>query len=434
MLVAGRLTCAAVPCLVPLPLHCRLSLDDRLAALVKHLDSSWLGPWRWVGRWEGCLLNDQLACILPSCGNCTHPPTCACCFACRSLLLGDSSDGDAAAGAGQAAAQHLLVLLEAQGQPASRQQAGVLRHAAAVLARHAGSGGMTPGERRQAAHQLCHAAGLACGQEQQQELAALLAAPGPRPASPAAAADQAGDADVPDAGPPPPAAAGKARRAAGRSVKFADQLDPAAEQQEEAAAVEPEPTPAPARDGRAGTPAAARGRRGAAAAAEEPAEGGGGDASPVATLAAAGSGAADAEEPPQTVARGGLCRVFDGLSLDDQPAAPSTAAAAAAAGTATTARSGKHRSRLRMMQAATPGPGTARKPRAVAGAAAAAATAPRPARELPLTAAKTAPPHAARPGESAGTAAAAAGPVLLVLDGTLQALPWESAAGLLHQR
>lgn len=27
---------------------CRLALEDRLAALVRHLDSSWLGPWRWV--------------------------------------------------------------------------------------------------------------------------------------------------------------------------------------------------------------------------------------------------------------------------------------------------------------------------------------------------------------------------------------------------
>jgi hypothetical protein len=88
-----------------------------------------------------------------------------------------------------------------------------------------------------------------------------------------------------------------------------------------------------------------------------------------------------------------------------------------------------------MMQAATPGPGTARRPRAAAGAA----TAPRPARDIPLSVAKTVPPPPARPLDDEGSggcvaAAAAASPVLLVLDGSLQALPWESAPSLLRQR
>jgi hypothetical protein len=166
--------------------------------------------------------------------------------------------------------------------------------------------------------------------------------------------------------------------------------------------------------------------------------------SPVATLAAVGGSlrAGDEDAPPLTeAAPGGLCQVFDRLSLGhENDAAPHTAPRTTAVpGTAgrsggATARSGKHRSRLRLMLAGTPGRGTSLKPRA---AATGAATAPRAARELPLTVAKTAPP-AARPGSSADSseiaAAAAAGPVLLVLDGALQALPWESCAGLMHRR
>ncbi|KAL4433955.1 hypothetical protein ABPG75_000396 [Micractinium tetrahymenae] len=379
----------------------RLALDDRLAALTKHLDSSWLGPW-------------------------------------RCLLLG-APTGSSGSQAGEAAAQHLLGLLAEAGQPASQQQAGVLRHAAALLAQHAG--GMSQGELRQAAHQLSAAAGLACSQEQQHQLEALLREP------PAAGGDAVAEAEAAEAADPAPS---KARKGS-KSVKFADDGDAGEteqqqqqqQQQQPQQAEKEEPTAVPtasgSRAGRGRRPAAARGRRGAEAAAaaaeaQEAAESsarGGGDASPVATLAAVRTGA---NEPPP-VAGGGLCQALDALSLEDAPA-PGTAAAAPATGTraGTTARTGRHRSRLRMLQAGTPGPGTARK----AAAAAAAATAPRPARELPLTVAKTAPPPASRKGtadsSSTGAVAAAAGPMLLVLDGALQALPWESAPGLLGRR
>ena len=360
---------------------CRVSLDDRLAALVKHLDSSWLGPW-------------------------------------RCLLLGDPAEGGAGAQAGAAAAARLEELLEEAGLPAAPQQAAVLQAAAGALARHAASGGMSVGELRQAVHQLCCSAGLASTQAQLHQLEALLST---APAAAAQQEQQAVDADMADA---PLAAKPKGRRAAG-SVKFADaeaEVAPAQQEQQPAAAA-PDARPTGGRK-----PAAARGRRAAAAdaaAAEPP----GSDASPVATLGSLEGDAA--EEAPHMVAQGSLCEVFDDLSLEGP--APSTAAAAGtatarAAGGATTARGGKHRSRLRMMQACTPGPATARRPLA-------AATAPRPARELPLTAAKTV-PAAPRPssGEASTAASATAGPVLIVLDGALQALPWESAAGLLRQR
>lgn len=355
---------------------------------------------------------------------------------CRCLLLGEPLGGGAQAGS--AMADRLLQLLEEGGQPASLQQAGILRHAAAVLARHASraasscEGGMSPSELRQAVHQLCSAAGLMCTQEQQHELEALLSAAAPLERAAATAVAAVADADMADASASTaaaPAKAGKGRRAGGKSVKFADDVEMEQQQQPEP------PAPAARAAGRGRTPAASRGRRGAAAAAaaEQAAAGssGGGDASPVATLGSLDSGAAD--EAPQTAAQIGLCQVFDSLNLEDAPtgnaaAAPGTVAKAA--GTAT-ARSGKHRSRLRMMQAGTPGPATARK------SAAAAATAPRPARELPLMVAKTAPPAAARPGSGdadVAAAAEAAAPVLLVLDGALQALPWESAPGLLRQR
>lgn len=361
---------------------CRLALDDRLAALTRHLDSSWLGPWR-------CLL----------------------------LGAPHTSDGRV----GEAAAQHLAGLLAEAGQPVSQQQAGVLRHAAALLARHAG--GMSPGDLRQAAHQLCVAAGLACSQEQQQRLEALLAVP-------PAGSDMGAEAE---------AAPSKARKG-GRSVKFAEDASDEQAQQQQAEEEEEAERPAVLADGSSRTgcarrPTAARARRGpavTAAAAEQAAESsarGSRDASPIATLAAVG----DAVDPPAAAA-GGLCQALDALRLADVPA-PGTVADATATGPArggTTARSGKHRSRLRMLQAGTPGP--ARKS---AGAAGGAATAPRPARELPLTAAKTAPPPASRSGRTGvgmATAAAAAAPVLLVLDGALQGLPWESAPGLLRQR
>ncbi|PRW58029.1 Regulator of spindle pole body duplication [Chlorella sorokiniana] len=381
----------------------RLALEDRLAALVRHLDSSWLGPWRCL------LLGEPLASSSPA--------------------------GDAFAG-------RLLELLEAAGQPASPQQAAVLHHAAAVLACHArraassGEAGMSPSELRQAVHQLCSTAGLACSQDQQHELEALLSAAAPLERAAAAAVAAAADADMPHASASTaaaPAKASKGRRAGGKSVKFADDVEVEQQQQPEP------PAPAARAASKSRTPAASRGRRGTAAAAVVAAEqaaadsGGGGDTSPVATLGSLDGSVAD--EAPQTVAQSGLCQVFDSLNLEDAPTGTAAAAAsgtAAKAAGATTARGGKHRSRLRMMQAGTPGPATARK-----SAAAAAATAPRPARELPLTVAKSAPPAAARPGsgDADGAAAAeAAAPVLLVLDGALQALPWESAPGLLRQR
>lgn len=316
----------------------------------------------------------------------------------------------------------------------------MLRHAAAVLARHAhiaassGDAGMSPSELRQAVHQLCSAAGLACNQGQQHELEALLSAAAPLERAAATAVAAAADADMAEGTAAAPVKAGKGRRAGGKSVKFADDVEAEPPQPQQ----QPEP-PAPASRAasKGRTPAASRSRRGAAAAAaaaeQAAASSSGGDTSPVATLGSLEGGAAD--EAPQTVAQSGLCQVFDSLHLEDVPTgtaatgAPGTAAKAA--GT-TTARSGKHRSRLRMMQAGTPGPATARK-----SAAAAAATAPRPAREVPLTVAKSAPPAAARPGSSdadVAAAAEAAAPVLLVLDGALQALPWESAPGLLRQR
>lgn len=342
----------------------------------------------------------------------------------RCLLLGERLQSGSQAG--DALARRLLELLDAAGQPASPQQAGVLRHAAAVLACHAGraassgEAGMSPSELRQAVHQLCSAAGLACSQEQQHELEALLSAPLER----AAAAAVAAAADVGNTA-AAPSKASKSRRAGGKSVKFADDVED--EQQKQ-----PEP---PATAARAASKGRRRGAAAAAAAAEQAAETscGGGDTSPVATLGSLDGGAA--EEAPQTVAQSGLCQVFDSLNLEDAPAGTAAAAApgtSAKATGATTARGGKHRSRLRMMQAGTPGPATARR-----SAAAAAATAPRPARDLPLTVAKSAPPAAARPGSGdadVASAAEAAAPVLLVLDGGLQALPWESAPGLLRQR
>ena len=387
---------------------CRVSLDDRLAALVGHLGASWLGSW-------------------------------------RCLLLGDPPSQPQASQAGQAAAQRLLDLLEAAGQPASHQQAAVVRHAAALLAQQGSS--MPERELRVAAQQLCQATGLACSQGEQQELASLLAVAAAMPVSSASSA-AGDDVEMPDAA--APAKASMPGRA-GKSVKFADDFgsQPAEEEEQQQQQQQEEEAAAGAKAGKERRPAAARGRKAAAAAADAEAPAAeGGEASPIATLAAAGSSSMMAEEPPQTVAQGGgLCQVFDSLSLAEEEAPPSTAvkaprtgaaaaagAASAAAGTAT-ARSGKHRSRLRMMQAGTPGPATARKPLARTGAAGVAATAPRAARELPLTVAKTAPPPAARPSSSSDAAAgAAAGPVLLVLDGGLQALPWESATGLLQQR
>lgn len=387
---------------------------------------------------------------------------------CRCLLLG-APPGSAECGA-TAAAQYIGELLEQAGQPTSQQQAGVLRQLAALLAHHAGS--MGAGELRQAAHQLCQAVGLACTQEQQHQLEALLLA-GTGPAS--AAASNAGeqqaavDADMRSDVPELSTAAGKPKKP-GKSVKFADACsseDAQHQQQEEEeghsseaaapAAAQPTAVASSSRASRGRRAAATRSRRGAAAPVAAAADSEqavvssscppGEDSSPVATLSAVGSTAeAVHEEAPQTAARGaGLCQVFDSLSLDD-PTAPGTATASAApatgtirAGGTTTTRTGKHRSRLRMLQAGTPGPATARKSlaaAAAAGAGAGAASAPRPARELPLTVAKTAPPLASRPSSREGleAAAAAASPVLLVLDGALQALPWESAPGLLRQR
>lgn len=351
---------------------------------------------------------------------------------CRCLLLGDPLEPSAASQAGLAAAERLLELLGAASGPPSAQQAAILCHASTVLALHASdSGGMTPGDLRQAVRQLCHAAGLACSQEQQHELEVLLAAISVQAAAAATAgslvAAATGDTDMPDVAPAPT----KARRAGGKSVKFSDDMQPAQptqQQQEQQAAEQAEAVPATTRASRGRRAAPVRGRKAAAAAPaaeadEEPevaARGGSGDASPIATLGALDGDAAG--EAPLTAARDGLCQVFDSLTLGEP--APSTSAGGTAAKAAgTTARSSKHRSRLRMMQAGTPGPATARR--------AAAATAPRPARELPLTAANTAPPAAPHSGSEA---AAATRPVLLVLDGALQALPWESAPGLLRQR
>ena len=351
----------------------------------------------------------------------------------RCLLQGAPRDG--ALEEPHPAAARLVQLLEGAGQPAAPQQAALLHHVAAVLGRHAGS--LSPGELRLAAHQLSAAAGLVCSQEQQHELEALLAA------QPAEQQQQA-DADMADAADAAPAA-GKKAKGGGKSVKFADdENEPALQQQQQQQQPlqrqeEPASTPAapPGRAIRGRRPAApARGRRSAAAtAAAEPVQAADDDApaSPVATLGAVGGGGD--EEAPATAAKGGLCQVFDSLSLDEG-GAPGTAAAVApptgpsARGAGTTARSVKSRSRLRMMQAGTPRPVAARR------SLAAAATAPQPAREAPLTVAKTAPPPAARPSSSSDgvCAAAAAGPVLLVLDGALQELPWESVPGLLGQR
>ncbi len=99
--------------------------------------------------------------------------------------------------------------------------------------------------------------------------------------------------------------------------------------------------------------------------------------------------------------------------------------------------------RLRMMQASTPGPGPSRTRTAVKAGVSSrkgAATAPRlrsssladPESDL---SAGAQPLASAENGRASSTVLESSpGPVLLVLDGELQALPWESVPGLQQQR
>lgn len=94
--------------------------------------------------------------------------------------------------------------------------------------------------------------------------------------------------------------------------------------------------------------------------------------------------------------------------------------------------------RLKMMQASTPGPGTATTAARAAGTAAkASATAPRLRRCVSAAALGESDTSSAAEIDGSGAGAAPQtqrGAVVLVLDGTLQPLPWESVPGLRHQR
>ena len=404
----------------------RLGLDDRLEALVHHLGSTWLGPWR-------CLL----AGLPAEAGRAQRAREAAGRVTQRLLPLGRVAAEDGAADAGS-----------------GELRASVVQELLAALAQTAAAGGLEPGEVETAVLQLgaaLHVDGLPASEAQ--ALAAQLAGTGHQ-AEQEEQADEVGDAaggsgegtalGAAVAAAPPPAVPGqgRARRAAGKTVKFADEAEagPGAS--------------APASTG--GVPAAAggrgtgRGRRRAEAtggAGSSKARGGTAapEASPVASLGGAGSSSSGgSEEPPQAVPRGtDLCQVFESMSLGEGDGL----AAAAAAGEGprqqqppTTAKTGsKHRSRLQMMQAATPARPTA------AGAAPrqrGAATAPRAPRPLPLSTVKTAPPPASRgqgdsssDAESSGSGSLGSlAPAVVVLDGALQALPWESAPALRRYR
>eukprot|EP00887_Chlorella_sp_A99_P003555 scaffold7.g3555.t1 len=391
----------------------RLELDDRLAALLAHLDASWLGPWR---------------CLLAGAAPAAAVP--------------------AAQRAAEAVRRRLLELASAGCGVERSVCERVLEAAAGALVQGAAEG-LSAGELEQAVQQLGAALQLgALPAAEAQALAALLAAGSQLPQLEAGAAAASASSHVAE---PEGVGAGKGRKAGGKSVKFADQAESEASSSAAvAAAVERAGgaggrqsrgrSAAPATSAASAAPSTRRGGRRAAAAAAGPTREGG-SGSEAASPGEPAAGAAP-DEPPSTAVRGtDLCRVFDAMSLGEEGGG--TRRAQEPPTTAKTAT--KHRSRLRLMQAATtPGrPATARKPPAAwAGAAphaaAGAATAPRAPRPLPLSVAKTAPPAGARgarrvgagAGSCAGSSAVAGGPVLLMLDGVLQALPWESCPGL----
>lgn len=393
----------------------RLELDDRLAVLLAHLGSSWLGPWR-------CLLSGMPGSQTTAAVNATA----------------------------KAFARQLLELAPPVANRPSPLQESLLAAAAVVLLHGAARGTISAADLEQAVQQLSTVLGSrGLGAADTKALAAQLANGGAQAAAVKVAGSTASQVqqqqlEQQEQQEQQPL---QTRKAMAKSVKFADEaaaeekLSPAVVPAAAAAAAEPTKRGnTQGRRGAAGTSTSSRGRRSAAAGATianlpGSIEVDGDDCSSPTTV---GTAAATATEPPQTVVQGAdLYCVFDALSLGDG-AEPSTAALATQQPPTTSRPASKHRSRLRLMGAATPArAGPARRPEggAAGGRERGGATAPRAPRPLSMSVAKTAPPPAARSATAAADEASqgshgAAAPVLLVLDGALQALPWESVPRL----
>lgn len=338
----------------------RLTLDERLAALLASINRGWLGPWRWVrahlfwgveigravvkhgtmGGWSpdsGATLFLSFACA--SGGLITRPA-----LPCRCLLLGASADAaEHAAGAGRLV-QQLEAHVQESGAPALLpQQLAILREALACLL--AASGSLGAAAVQAACCQLCSSIGLSLLPEQ---VAAALAANGSSGQGAAATAEpssrrQAGrraaaGGDQPaepssssSSAPTEAAAPARGSRARGsKTVTFQVAGEEPAVQEEGQQQQQPA-------KGRRGT--TSRARRATAAAA--PAEPEGSCSSPTAAAAGGDDGGANA---PAGTSGGDLCNDFQALSLG-QGEAGEGGAAGRASRALTTVRATKHRSR-----------------------------------------------------------------------------------------